>query len=175
MIPDKLIAKLQDEYTPPLPPERVAVHIQKELNELLEYIEVFARRGQFSESFRYPNEVLNLSSEVDLLVRELLFMGFGVQIKGECLDVQWRYPEHGTRAHGFRKEAETAFVVLVLDEFDSIDPSVNPNPRSITVGNRGIYALEEPDLAIWAKLLVDVGFYVDIRYDPKGVEVTWED
>ena len=114
MIPDKLIAKLRAEYNPPLPPKRVADHIQKELNELLEYIEVFARRGQFSESFRYPNEVFNLSSEVDLLARELLFMGFGVQIKGECLDVQWRYPEHGTRAHGFRKEAETAFVVLVF-------------------------------------------------------------
>ena len=63
MIPDKLIAKLRAEYNPPLPPERVAVHIQKELNELLETIGVYARRGQFSESFRYPNEVLNLSSE----------------------------------------------------------------------------------------------------------------
>ena len=173
MIPDNLIAKLRAEYNPPLPPERVAVHIQKELNELLEAIEVFARRGQFSESFRYPNEVLNLSSEVDLLVRELLFMGFGVQIKGECLDVQWRYPEHDTRAHGFRKEAETAFVGLVLDEFDYIDPSVNL--RSITVGNGDIYALEYPDLAIWAKLLVDVGFYVDIQYGPNRIEVTWED
>ena len=173
MIPDNLIAKLRAEYNPPLPPERVAVHIQKELNDLLVAIGVFARRGQFSESFRYPNEVLNLSSEVDLLVRELLFMGFGVQIKGECLDVQWRYPEHDTRARGFRKEAETAFVALVLDEFDYIDPSVNL--RSITVGNRGIYALEYPDLVIWAKLLVDVGFHVDIQYDPNGIEVTWED
>ena len=168
MIPDNLIAKLRAEYNPPLPPERVAVRIQKELNELLEAIGGFARRGQFSESFRYPNEVFNLSSEVDLLVRELLFMGFGVQIKGECLDVQWRYPQHDTRAHGFRKEAETAFVELVLDEFDYIDPSVHL--RSITVGNR-----EDPDLAIWAKLLVDVGFYVDIQFDPKGIEVTWED
>ena len=173
MIPDELIAKLRAEYNPPLPPGRVAVHIQKELNELLETIGVYARRGQFSESFRYPNEVLNLSSEVDLLVRELLFMGFGVQIRGECLDVQWRYPEHGTRAHGFRKEAETAFVVQVLDEFDHIDPSVNL--YSITVGNRDIYALEEPDLAICAKLLTDVGFYVDIQYDPNGIEVSWED
>ena len=33
MIPDKLIAKLRAEYNPPLPPERVAVHIQKELND----------------------------------------------------------------------------------------------------------------------------------------------
>ena len=172
MKPLKLIAKLRAEYNPPLPPKRVAVHIQKELNELLEFIEVYARRGQFSESFRYPNEVLNLSSEVDLLVRELLFMGFGVQIKGECLDVQWRYPEHDTRAHGFRMEAETAFVVQVLDEFEYIDPNVNL--YSITVGNRDIYALEEPDLAICAKLLVDVGFYVDIQYDPNGIEVTWE-
>ena len=173
MIPDNLIAKLRPEYNPSLPPERVAVHIQKVLNGLLETIGVCARRGQFSESFRYPNEVLNLSSEVDLLVRELLFMGFGVQIKGEFLNVQWRYPEHDTRAHGFRMEAETAFVVQVLNEFDYIDPSVNL--RSITVGNRDIYALEEPDLAICAKLLVDVGFHVDIQYDPNGIEVSWED
>ena len=173
MIPDKLIAKLRAKYNPPLPPKRVADHIQKELNELLEAIEVYARRGQFSESFRYPNEALNLSSEVDLLVRELLFMGFGVQVKGECLDVQWRYPEHGTRAHGFRKEAETAFVVQVLDEFDYVDPSINL--RSITVGNRDIFALEEPDLAICAKLLTDVGFYTDILYNPNGIEISWED
>ena len=172
MKPLKLIYTLRAEYNPPLPPKRVADHIQKELNELLETIGVYARRGQFSESFRYPNEVLNLSSEVDLLVRELLFMGFGVQIKGECLDVQWRYPEHDTRAHGFRKEAETAFVVQVLDEFDYIDPSVNL--RSITLGNRN-YALEDPDLAICAKLLEDVGFYADIQYDPNGIKVTWED
>lgn len=173
MKPLKLIDTLRTICYPPPPPERVAVHIQKELNDLLETAGVYARRGQFSESFRYPNEVLNLPSEVDLLVRELLFMGFGVQIKGECLDVQWRYPEHGTLAHGFRKEAETAFVVQVLDEFDYVDPSINL--RSITVGNRDIYALEEPDLAICAKLLVDVGFYVDIQYDPNGIEVTWED
>lgn len=173
MKPLKLIDVLRAEYNPPPPPERVAVHIQEDLNELLETIGAYARRGQFSESFRYPNEDLNLPSEVDLLVRELLFMGFGVQIKGECLDVQWRYPEHGTRAHGFRMEAETAFVVQVLDEFDYIDPSVNL--RSITVGNRDIYALEDPDLVICAKLLVDAGFYVDIQYDPNRLEVTWED
>ena len=173
MKPMKLIDTLRTICYPPPEAQRAPENVQKELNELLEAIEVYARRGQFSESFRYPNEALNLSSEVDLLVRELLFMGFGVQVKGECLDVQWRYPEHGTRAHGFRKEAETAFVVKVLDEFDYIDPSVNL--RSITVGNRDIYALEEPDLAICAKLLMDVGFYVDIQYDQNGIEISWED
>ena len=68
---------------------------------------------------------------------------------------------------------KTVYKMGALDEFDHIDPSVNLH--SITVGNRDIYALEEPDLAICAKLLTDVGFYVDILYDPNGIEVTWED
>ena len=171
MIPDNLIAKLRAEYNPPLPPKRVAVHIQKEINELLSGLTVWAEAGYFREQYRYPNRDFG-PSETDQLIREMLILGFGIRRFGGIIEFQWdvlgEKPEYVTKFHAMAKRN---FLGRVLDEFDDVMSEVNLG--SIEVCN--LEHLTPSDLAMCASFLEEIGFLPTVKFKHHTIELFWKD
>ena len=171
MKPLKLIAKLRAEYNPPLPPKRVAVHIQKEIDELLSSLTVWAEAGYFREQCHYPNRDFG-PSETDQLTREMLILGFGIRRFGENIEFQWdvlgEKPEYATKFHAMAKRN---FLCRVLEEFDDVMPGDN-------LGSIKVWDLEHltpSDLAMCASFLEEIGLLPTVKFKEHTIEVTWED
>ena len=148
-------------------PER----LQKEINELLSSFKEMAEAGHFREQYRYPNRDTS-SSETDLIVCELLVLGFGVRRFGENIEFQWdvlgEKPEYATMFHAMAKRN---FLGRVLDEFDDVMPEVNLG--SIEVCN--LEHLTPSDLAICASFLEEIGFLPTVKFKHHTIELFWKD
>ena len=171
MKPIKLIDVLRAICDAPPEPPRLPERLQKEINALLSSFKVMAEVGHFREQYRYPNRDVN-SGETDLIVRELLVMGFGVRRNGDNIEVQWDVlgdkPNHVTKFHAIAKRN---ILGRVLDEFEGVMPEVNLG--SIEVSN--LEHLTPSDLALCASFLEDVGFLPTVKSKERTIEISWED
>ena len=148
-------------------PER----LQKEINELLSSFKEMAEDGRFRERYRYPNRDIN-SSETDLIVCEMLFLGFGVRRFGENIEFQWdvlgEKPEYAMKFHAMAKRN---FLGRVLDEFDDVMPEVN-------LGSIEVYNPEHltpSDLTLCASFLEEIGFLPTVKFKHHTIELFWKD
>ena len=171
MRPTKLIDVLEAFRDDPPEPPRLPERLQKEINELLSSFKEMAEAGRFREQYRYPNRDVN-SGETDLIVRELLILGFGVRRFGDNIEVQWDVlgdrPNHVTKFHAIAKRN---ILGRVLDEFDDVMPEVNLG--SIEVSN--LEHLTPSDLAMCASFLEEVGFLPTVKSKEHTIEISWED